>query len=60
MAYARVLKMAFKSEENLDINTSEQIWFPLNMQVVLIKTTVRPVENAFLLMPTYEKNLHAS
>ena len=25
------------------------------MQFVLIKTTVRPVENAFLLMPTYEK-----
>ena len=57
MAYARILNMVLKSEEDLEIYIWE--WkncFSENMPSVLSRTIVRPAENASLMMATYEKD----
>ena len=56
MAYARVLNMILKSEEDLEIYIGEwKNWFPEKMPSVLSRTIARPAENASLLMATCEK-----
>ena len=56
MAYARILNMEFKSEQDLEIFIGKwKDWFPENMPYALSRTIVRTAENAFLLMATYEK-----
>ena len=56
MAYARVLNMELRSEEDLEIFIGKwKTWFPENMPAVLSRTIFRIAENAFLLMVTYKK-----
>ena len=55
MAYARVLNMELKSQEDLEIFIGKwKTWFPENMPAVVNRTIIRTAENTFLLMATYE------